>query len=453
MPKTFPAGPHWNAPIETMPAERIAEMQLKLLRRQIRYVASHSEFYRRKFKEVGFDLRDLRQLDDLRRLPMTRKQELRDSQAEAPPFGIHLAAPLDRVVRVQSTAGTSGKPVYQAFTAADIVRQCEYGARQYWAWGIRPGDAVVNCFSLSLTAGFNQSVMVERMGAINIPAGAEGGTERILRAIRDLRATVLLCTPSFAEYLGEKARDVLGVSARELGVRVLCGGGEPGFELPAIRAKLEHLWGTREIYDCGSMTDAHPNIFANCHVRLGKHQLTPDFGYIELVDPDSVAPIDIRDDVQGEYVFTHLAREGCPLVRYRSGDIVRVTTAACDCGRTGLRIWYVGRSDEMLIVRGMNLFPSAVKAVVAEFVGRTTGQIRIVLPEPGPRAEAPLHVKVEHTRDVGPEALDGLRDELETAVQSRLRVRARIELVAPDSLERGAWKAKLVEIRSAQGVR
>ncbi|MBI2526405.1 MAG: AMP-binding protein [Candidatus Rokubacteria bacterium] len=442
----LPSAPYWNEAVETLAPEALSKLQLRLLTRQLRYVAARSEFYRRKFDRAGFDPRDLRDVKDLQRVPFSAKQDLRESQAAAPPFGLHLAAPLDRIVRVQSTAGTSGKPVYQAFTAADLVRQGEYGARQYWAWGIRPGDRVVNCFSLSMTAGFNQSVMVEGMGVTNIPAGAEGGTERILRVIRDLEVTVLLCTPSFAEHLAEKAAEVLGRPASSLGVRVICGGGEPGFELPAIRDKLELLWGTHHVYDCGSMTDAHPNIFANCRLRNGKHQLTPDFGFIELIDPDTLAPVAMAEGAQGEYVFTHLQREACPLVRYRSGDIVRIATGPCGCGRTGLRIWYIGRSDEMLIVRGMNVFPSAIKAVVSEFVGRTTGQIRIVLKEPGPRAEAPLHIRVEHTGQVPPEAREPLALEIEGALQTRLRFRPRVELLPPDSLERGTWKAKLLEI-------
>lgn len=310
---------------------------------------------------------------------------------------------------------------------------------------------MINGFSLSLfNAGIPFCAAIEHLGAVDIPVGAEAKTERMLRVAKDLGATVLVSTPSYAEYLAERCPEILGTKASDLGIKIVCGGGEAGFEVPATREKLEEAWGTKNIYDIASTSDAHPNMFANCSVRNGKHYMTPDLVLVELIEPESGRVVELNDGAEGEYVITHLDREACPLLRYRTGDKVRIQTVPCQCGRTSFRMFILGRTDEMLIIKGMNVYPSAIKSVVSEFIPETTGHLRIVLDEPGPQVKAPLNLLVEHGPDLSPDKKSELGKKLEEEIKAKLNFQAKVEMVPPETLERSAMKTKLVIIRGKE---
>ena len=229
--------PYWNAAIETMPVAAMRDFQLAKLKRQVRYLYDNSALYRARFDEVGFAPDDLRTIDDLAAVPFTTKQELRAGQDAQPPFGTHQAAAMQRIVRMTSTAGTTGKPVFQGYTKADIARRNESICRGLWAFGVRPGDRVINGFALSMfNAGVPFCTGIETLGAVDVPAGAERKADGVLRIARDVGATVFVGTPSFAAYLAEKAPEVLGIEARALGLRVICGGGEGA----TLREALKH---------------------------------------------------------------------------------------------------------------------------------------------------------------------------------------------------------------------
>ena len=442
-----PSRPYWNPERETMAAEPMAALQLQKLKAQLHYLERNSVFYQAKFKAAGFVPQDLRSLADLAALPFTTKDELRSSQDAAPPFGLHQAAPMDRIVRTTATSGTSGRPVYQGYSRDDVARRSESVCRGFWGYGIRPGDRFVNAFALSMfSAGVPFNVAIEHMGVVSIPAGAERKAEGVLKILRDLRATALVATPSFVAYLAEKAPEVLGIPASELGLRVVCGGGESGFELPAFQREMERLWGTKHVYDWASASDAHPNVFAHCHVRDGKHHLTPDLVLVQLIDPVTGQVKAITEGAEGEYIVTHLDREACPLARYRTGDILRVRTNPCACGRTGFRMDIVGRSDDMLIVRGINIFPTAIVNIVGAFLPQTTGKAQVVLPVRGPKVEPPLRVRVECGEGVDPAAARELADAIERRIRADLTVTAQVELVAFGAHERTAAKTRLVVI-------
>lgn len=429
-----------------MTPEVARELQTTKLRRQLGYLAERSVFYREKFRACGFKPDDFRAIEDLTRIPFTTKAELRDSQEQAPPFGLHIAARDDEIVRVTATSGTTGKPVFQAFTKEDVAQRSESLARVLWGFGVRPGDRVVNGFALSMfNAGLPLSVAVERMGALSIPAGAERKVEGMLKLMQLLKPTVWVGTPSFAAVLAERCKDVLGVPASSLGLRVICGGGESGFELPAFQRQMEEAWGTPHIYDFASTSDAHPNVFAHCEHRTGKHHLTPDFALVQLIDSETGQIKEVADGEQGEYIFTHLDRRGCPLLRYRTGDVIKVHTAPCACGRTGWRMDIVGRSDDMLLVRGVNVFPSALQSVVGGFSPKVTGAIQIVLPKAGPQVVPPLKMRVEASMSGSVDG-DVLRSDIELAVRRDLSVTASIELVPAGALGRTEAKTKLIVI-------
>ncbi len=442
--------PYWNAQAETMPAERMRVLQLEKLQQQVGYLQSHSQLYKRKFGDIGFEPGDLRSIDDLAKIPFTTKQELRGGQEENPPFGLHQAAPMDRIVRMTSTAGTTGKPVFQGYTKADVARRNESICRGLWGFGVRPGDRVINGFALSMfNAGVPFCTAIEHLGAVDVPVGAERRAEGLLKIARDVKATVFIGTPSFAAFLAEKAPDILGMDAKDLGLRVICGGGESGFELRSFQHEMERVWGTKHVYDWASTSDAHPNVFAHCVHRTGKHQLTPDFALVQLIDPATGVLTEMRDGAEGEYIFTHLDRQACPLLRYRTGDILRVYTAPCPCGRTGFRMDIIGRSDDMLIVRGLNLFPSAVQSVVGTFMPKLTGKMEIVLRAAGPKVEPPLHVRVECNTGIDTKAERALAEAVEKQIRADLGVTTAIELMSFGSFERTSTKTKLVVIEPA----
>lgn len=438
---------YWNPERETMPPERMAELQLAKLKRQLAYLEQHSELYKRKFAASGFRAADLATLEDLAHLPYTTKAELREAQEQAPPFGLHQAAPMDRIVRITSTAGTTGRPVFQGYTRDDTLRRSESIARGLWGFGVRPGDRVINGFALSMfNAGIPFCAAIEHLGALDVPVGAERKAEGMLKMAKEVGATVWIGTPSFAGYLAEKCEEVLGIPPSELGLRVICGGGESGFELPAFQKKMEQAFGTRHVYDWASTSDAHPNVFAHCKHRNGKHQMTPDFALVQLIDPQSGRLKPMHDGAEGEYIFTHLDRQACGLVRYRTGDILRVQTSPCPCGRTGFRMDIIGRSDDMLLVRGVNLFPSALQSVVGRFLPKVSGRMQVVLPQPGPKVEPPLRLRVEHAEGIGAAELAGLKKTLESAIRADLSVSAEVQLVPVGTLGRTETKTRLIVI-------
>jgi phenylacetate-CoA ligase len=306
------------------------------------------------------DPRDLRTWDDFERLPLTTKSELVEDQAAHPPFGTNLSFPLDRYVRVHQTSGTTGTPLRWLDT------------EESWAWwarcwtvvlraaGLGPGDRVFFPFSFGLFVGFWAGFEGARaLGALAIPGGGQDTAQR-LAAMESLGATAVCCTPSYALHLAEVARE-RGIALDRLGVRTTVHAGEPGAGIPAVRARIEAAWGARA-YDHAGMTEMGAYGF-ECAAQAGLHVNEAEF-IAEVVDPATGRPAD-----EGELVLSNLGRVGSPLLRYRTGDLVRVARAACACGRTFMRLdgGILGRVDDMLIVRGVNVFPSALEGIVRRF--------------------------------------------------------------------------------------
>jgi phenylacetate-CoA ligase len=416
---------------------------------QLAYVANHSEFYQRKFGGAGVDVGRIKRLEDVETLPFTEKSELRTSLEAAPPLGHHRAAPKDRIVQIQASSGTTGSPAYVGLTRRDQYVWQETGARCLYAHGVRPGDLTMHAFSVSrgFVGGLPISQIVLHLGAVEIPIGADAGADRILRVTKDVRPSALLGTPYFAIYLAEQAPRLVGVDARTLGVRIVTVGGEPGGGIPSVRQKIESLWDAECRELCGG-TDLGVAYWAECETKLGMHETCQEFIYVELIDPDTGVVLPWKEGTTGELVYTALDRECSPLVRFRTRDHALVTrTGPCACGRTAPMIRVFGRTDDMLIVKGINVFPSAVRDVVTSFEPRTTGNLRIVADFPGHTTQRPLRIKVEH----GP-ALTGRGDEIERLrqeVSGRLRgllnFAPAVEMVRPDTFEKpGVHKVALI---------
>jgi phenylacetate-CoA ligase len=434
----MPEPRYWNPELETMAPEDVAVMQLEQLRSQLASLPGRSPFYRRKL--TGFDPSRLGSLADLRHVPFTTKQELRDSQQAAPPLGEHAGVPMERVIRVHASSGTTGRPSYVGITARDRDAWTEVVSRVYTCEGVRPDDVVVHGFGLGFfVGGLPLKDAIENIGATFVPIGT-GASERLVTAIRDLHATVLTCTPSYANYLAEWLAE-RGDDPAELGLQRILLGAEPGGAIPAVRQRLADTYRAFVTEGLGN-ADLLPVYAGTCDELAGNHLLALDHLYFELVDPDTGGDLEWEDGAEGELVATHLTRECVPLVRFRVGDRVTVATSPCACGRTGPRLVCIGRTDDMLIVAGVNVWPSAVKEVVEELHPRVTGALQILLRAPGPGVEPPLHLQAEHGAGEGD--LSGLTEELERRIRDRLVVPARVELVPPGTLPRFEMKSKLV---------
>jgi phenylacetate-CoA ligase len=353
--------PFFDRGLETLGAEALRDHQWDRVIRLASAVFPANPFVTRKWRAAGLArANDLGGWEDFGRLPFTRKSELVEDQAAHPPFGTNLTCPLDRYVRVHQTSGTSGAPLRWL----DTQESWEWWAR-CWGFvlrgaGLGAGDRVFFPFSFGLFVGFWSGFEGARaLGALVIPGGGQDSAQR-LAAIEALGATAICCTPSYALHLAEVARE-RGRDLRKLGVRTTVHAGEPGAGIPSVRARIEETWGART-YDHAGMTEMGAYGF-ECAEQSGLHVNESEF-IAEVIDPATGAPA-----VEGELVLSNLGRAGSPLLRYRTGDRVRVASRPCACGRTFLRLegGILGRVDDMLVVRGVNVFPSAIEGIVRRF--------------------------------------------------------------------------------------
>lgn len=426
------------------PYENIRELQEAKLRRQMAYVYEHSPFYQQKFKEHGIALEDIKTLEDLEKLPFTYKDELRKSQLEHPPLGAHAAVPMERVIRIHSSSGTTGRPTYVGITRRDWDVWTEILARVLYTHGIRSHHRVVFAMGLSFFVGSSMKDGIERLGATFIPIGT-GASSRVIQSIIDLKGDVLFCTPSYATYLAEHCREHFNMEPRELGIKIMSVGGEPGGGLPEVRKKIENDWGCQVLEAMGN-ADMAPVLFSECPEGQGMHFVAPDFVICELIDPETGKVIPMEDGAEGELVYTAIDRECCPLVRFRTRDLVKVWTEPCSCGRKSFRLRCIGRSDDMLIVRGVNVFPSAVRDVITSFSPQTTGALRILTKKKPPLVDSPLRIQVEYQGDLDQTALVTLKKKIEETLRAKLIFTADVQLVPKGTLPRVEMKAKLVHV-------
>jgi phenylacetate-CoA ligase len=422
---------YWNEAIETAPEAEVDRLQTERLRRQMLYVHAASPFYAAKFEAAGCAPGDIRHRDDLARLPLTEKHELAASQADGTLFGVHQCAPLEAIVRIQATGGTTGQPMRLGYTRQDIADFCEMGARALWAMGCRPGDIVFECMNYNLyVGGLSDHMAFETVGAATIPFGV-GNSIRLLEMMAHLKDEVAIwATPSYAVRLAEVAESQ-GIAPRSVGLRKGFFSGEAGMQIPEYRAKIEELWGLRsaDLYGTSEL-GLHSG---ECEHRRGVHYGATGFVLTELIDPDTSEPIPFEDGAIGEFVYTSIQREACPLLRMRSHDMMQVFTEGCACGRTSFRFKVLGRSDDMFIVKGVNVFPLGVQAALSRLRPRLTGEFQIILDQAPPIDYAP-RIRVEVDRDVSEAAHAALVAETRDAIARELNFSATIELVPQGSL-------------------
>jgi phenylacetate-CoA ligase len=403
---------------------------------QLAYLFERSAFYRAKLTAAGVDSAAAAGgLADIARLPLTGKHELRATVAPRNAIGTHLCVAPPEIVRIYSTSGTTGAPTYVPLTASDLENWLTGSARSYAASGIVPGQRIVTTYDAGPFVAGAALAAFDRIGLSQIPFGT-GNTERLMQAIERLRPEAAVLTPSYAAHLAET------VDLRRSSVERVLVAGEPGGGEPAFRAKLEEGWGAK-VTEAMGVGDIGVSLWGECEEQDGMHLGARGFVHVELIDPESGSALELSDRASGELVLTHLQHRAAPLLRFRTRDHVQVRTSPCPCGRTGPRVRCIGRTDDMLIVRGVNVFPSAIREVVSAFAPAVSGVILVRPRAPGVKQEPPLPVSVELAQGGTGEL--ALSEAIRERLRSVLVVQTRIELVPWGSLQRSEYKSKLVE--------
>ena len=422
---------YWDEAIETASPTAIEKLQSEGLQTQMPYVYANSAYFAAKFDSVGVKPGDIKHLDDLARLPFSEKTDVAKSQHDGTLFGPHQCAPLERIVRVQCTGGSTGRPLRFGLSQRDVDDYNDMGARALWSMGCRPGEIIFECLNYNLYGGgVSDHMTFERLGAATIPFGV-GNSKRLLEMMIHIEQDVaMFVTPSYAVLLAEVAREN-GIDPVSVGVRKGYFGGEAGIGIPHYREKIEQAWGLRssDLYGIGEL-GMH---CGECEERRGVHFHPTEYVLAELIDPDTGEPLSFEEGAIGEFVYTSLRREACPLVRMRSHDLVQVFTEPCACGRTSFRFSILGRSDDMFIVKGVNVFPLGVQATLAKLQPQLTGEFQIVLDRAPPIDYAP-RINAEVARDVPTAVHEQLIARARDAIRLELNFTADITLVEAGSI-------------------
>jgi phenylacetate-CoA ligase len=433
---------YWNKNIETISRSELKKFQFKLLKENVEFCYNNTAFYRNKFKNVGISPGDIKTLDDVQKLPFTVKDDLRENY----PFGM-LAVPLTDIVEIHASSGTTGNPVVGAYTRNDLEVWQELMARSLYTAGVRKSDVAHIAYGYGLfTGGMGFHYGAQKIGANIIPASG-GMTQRQIKLMKDLGATVLCCTPSFAVYLAETMCKE-GVNPRT-DLRLRCGlfGAEPWSE--KIRERIELELGI-EAFDIYGLTElCGPGVSVECSNHKGMH-IWEDHFLVETIDPETGETL--PDGEEGELVFTSLTRTGLPVLRYRTRDISVLETERCSCGRTHARMMRVGgRSDDMLKIRGVNVFPSQIEYVIMGFP-EVAAQYQIILDRPG--ALDTFAIKIELTEKTANDPktdLNILKTRILEKIHNVTGLSPNLDLVKPGEIPRTEGKAKRVlDLRSGK---
>ncbi len=417
--------------VETRPLAEQLAVDDQSFREQLAYLLERSTFYREKLAGV-----ELVGLAGIAELPLTDKQEIRATCTPANPIGTHLCAEPAELVRIYSTSGTTGTPSYVPLTAGDLENWITGSARSYAASGVTAGQRIVSTYNAGPFVAGAALAAFERLSLTHIPFGT-GNSERLVHAIEQLNPEAVVLTPSYAAHLAERNPELAASSVE----RVLVAG-EPGGGEPSFRAKLEAGWGAK-VSEAMGVGDIGVSLWGECEEQDGMHLGARGFVHAELIDPETGIALELDDGASGELVLTHLRHRAAPLLRFRTRDHVEVRTSPCKCGRTGPRVRCVGRTDDMLIVRGVNVFPSAVREVVSTFAPEVSGHILVKPQTPGVKQKPPLPVTVELAPGRSPDA--ALAERIRERLRNVLVVQTHVELVPCGTLRRSEYKSRLVE--------
>ncbi len=412
--------------------QSIEEHQVKRLRQMLRAILPANEFYRKKLPEGGFA--DIDSLEKLKRLPFTTKEELVEEQSRQPPFGSDLTFPLERYIRIHQTSGTTGKPMYWLDTEESWNWWAECWKVIFQAAGVHSGDRIYFAFSFGPFIGFWAGWEgARKLGAMAISGGGQSTSQRI-KAIVDYQATVVVCTPTYALHMASEARKVGIDLAQGSSVRITIHAGEPGASIPSTKRKIEEEWGAK-CYDHPGATEVGAYGF-ECEPQPGGVHLNEREFIGEVIDPKSGAAV--REGERGELVITNLGRIGSPVIRYRTGDLVQPSDRPCPCGRTFMRLQggVLGRVDNMIVVRGVNVFPTAIENIMREIFEIEEFRAEAIQGEPLSELKLTLEPRPEYASSTG------LAEKVTQRFRESIGLRPQVEIVSPGTLPRFELKAR-----------
>ena len=428
---------YWNKEIETLPREKLEEMQRQKFKDQMQYVYDHSPMYKRKYDEAGIKPADIRSLDDIQNVPFTVKEELRESQAQCPPWGDFICIPPEEGVRVFQTTGTTGIPVKAILNKTDWnIHYYEQFMYFMYGYGINTSDILFVPFGYGLyIAWWGFQAALEQEGVMIVPGGAQSSEIRI-KNIFDWNATVVCGTPTYLLSLGDTAK-TLGTPLADSAIRIAVTAGEPGANVPATKSAIEKLWGAKCYDDIGSTEIT--NFGFECVAQKGTHVIESMF-YAECLDPDTLKPVE--EGEIGELVLSNLCTESMPLLRFRIQDLVRFNKKTCECNRTFLRLdgGILGRSDDMFQFAGVNIFPSAIENLIRE-VPEFSNEYQIVVPRMGSGKHIKIRVEPD-TAEVTSDQMSAAAKKFIDTVKYRITITPDVEITAIGELPRFELKAK-----------
>lgn len=432
---------YYQEEYETMPRDKIRELQSKRLVEQFKYVYDNVEYYRNRCKEAGVTPDDIKGIDDLDKIPFTCKDDLRATY----PYGL-FAVPRKEVVRIHASSGTTGKQIVVGYTKGDLDIWDDCAARQLVAVGADEDDIVQDAYGYGLfTGGFGIHGGATKLGCQVIPISS-GNTQRQITFMQDLKSTVLCCTPSYAAYLGETLKE-MGLTPKDIYLKAGIFGAEPWTE--EMRRDIEKSLGLKA-YDIYGLTEVlGPGVAFECSEQAGMH-VNEDHFIIETIDPKTGKRL--PDGEKGELVFTALTKKAFPLMRFRTKDIGVLNVEKCKCGRTFVRMSKpMGRTDDMLIIRGVNVFPSQIEEVLLKQGYAPNYQIIVGRENNTDTFEVKVEMTPEKFSDVIAE-VKAQETKLENALLTILQIKAKVTLVAPKTIERSEGKAKrVIDTRKLHG--
>lgn len=437
----------YDPQVETLDPNEQYKLDKQQYLQQIEYLFSNSSFYQKKLTAAGYkDANSVGGLDNITELPFTEKDELRKTQAQNPPFGDHLACDPDEILRVYSTSGTTGVPCYIALNKNDIDLYATNVARGYTAAGFTPQHRLVVGFNAGPFVAGAVYYGLDKIGCTVIPVGT-GNTERLITAMRLLGANGVSCTPSYGLYMIDWCHEH-GIDTQTLGLKNMITAGEPGGGDPMIRARIENAFGCK-VRESMGIGDMSLSTWAEDEDGHGMHFSAKGFIHVELIDPSSGQSVPWEHEAEGELVYTALQHQSMPLLRFRSRDHVIVNMQPNPTGRTGPRIRCIGRTDDMLIVRGVNLFPSAIRSILNGFTPNVGEIFRIKPKNLGVLQTPPLPLLVELGQGIETEPA-GLKRKMVEEIRSRLLVTTDITFVPYGSLPRDTYKSTLVDFSDSE---
>ncbi|WP_265942830.1 phenylacetate--CoA ligase family protein [Dechloromonas sp. A34] len=431
--------PFWDEKLETQSRAAWDALKLDLLKKHLHHAYANSPYYKASFDTAGVHPDQVQSLADIRRFPFIEKKVLRERQEAVPPFGDLVAVPERDIVYISASSGSTGVPTASPFTAQDFEDWMDYEARQFWSSGLRPDDRYCHSLNFSLFVGGPCVLGAQKLGALSIHAGTVP-SERLLAIAKQFQATAIWTTPSYAWYLGETAVKEGIDPKNDLAIKRIFVAGEPGGSIPETRQRIEALWGAK-VYDYYGLSDIFGSCAGMCEEQHGLHW-AEDHILVEVLDPDTQEPV--AEGERGELVLTTLKKAARPMIRFRTGDIVSFTNEPCACGRTAQRMLGThGRLDDMLIIKGVNIFPSDIEAI-ARKDHDLSGEYKLIVE----RENHLDRLTVEVERAAGDAGQDAeLAKRFAGHLKSITGVAAKVVILPPDTLPRATHKAKRVEDR------